>query len=93
MWIHDLNHLPRFVFVFPMMISATLTKTSSKQSMDVFPVKVKCVMGKKKEVSSKGSYSCSAADDSGDILRCQMLSLLSFLSVLYSDFRGSPGTP
>ena len=78
MWIHDLRLLPRFVFVFPTMISATLSKTFSKQSMDVFPVKVKCVMGKKKEVSSKRSYSRSAADDNGDILRCQMLSLLSF---------------
>ena len=68
MWIHDLHLLPRFVFVFPTMISATLSKTSSKQSMDVFSVKVKCVMGKKKEVGSKGSYSHSAADDNGDIL-------------------------
>ena len=87
MWIHDLHLLPRFVFVFATMISATLSKTSSKQSIDVSPVKMKCVMGEK--VSSKGSYSGSAADDNG----CQMLSLLSILSVLCSNFRGSPGTP
>ena len=94
MWIHDLHLLPRFVFVFPTMISATLSKTSSKQSMDVFSSESEMRHGKKnKKISSKGSYSRSAADDNGDILRCQMLSLLSFLSVLCSNFRGSLGTP
>ena len=74
------------------MISATLSKTSSKQSMNVFfRWKWNASWGKKMEVSSKGSYSRSAAVNNGDILQCQMLSLITFLSVLCSNFRGPQG--
>ena len=60
-------------------------------------MKVKCVMGGGgggggKEVSSKGSYSRSAADNNGDILRCQMLSLLSFF-LFFSVISGGPQGP
>ena len=43
------------------------------------------------KVSSKGSYSRSAADDTDDILRCQMLSLLSFLYLFFAVISGGGG--
>ena len=89
MWIHDLHILSRFIFVFPTMISATLSKTFFKTVNGCFSGESEMRHGKKKgQLQGKLLSQCSRRQRWHTTMSDAVIT-----QFFLCNFRGSPGTP